>query len=116
MLSDCSVLILGTHVATVLALSPEIVPPVHKDEGVLRLAPGSGLIQVTVPLDANADASSLQHTNTHFIPASRDLLSSLLLRFSQITESSGHSVRISRVSPAPPLPTPLGNLQFSSMF
>lgn len=50
------------------APSPEVVPPVQQDEGVAWLAVGSGPVQVTVPLNAHADASSLQHTNTCYIP------------------------------------------------
>lgn len=56
------VLNLWAHVAIAPASSPEIVPPVLQAEGVLRLAAGCGAIQVTVPLNANSDAPSLQNT------------------------------------------------------
>ena len=60
--NNCRVLNPQARVATVPASSPKIVPPVLQAEGVLRLALGSGVIQVTVPLDANSYAPPLQNT------------------------------------------------------
>lgn len=47
--------------ATVPASSPEIVPRVLQAEGILGLALGRGVVQVTVPLNENSDASPLQN-------------------------------------------------------